>query len=132
MLGAETAKPRTIMSDRGPGLYQSSRGVIVDAYAAALDKNGFRTFAGDDAKWQPPDLADLFMHETVTAWVRRYFRSNPVPKVHDLEANKCAVVAALGACAKHINKEYDVKALCSSMPRRVAELVLAKGDRLKY
>ena len=132
MLGADTPKPRTIMSDRGPGFYQASRGVIVDAYAAALKEQGFRTFAGEDAKWQPPDLADLFMHETVAAWIRRYFKKNPVRRRPDLEENKQAVVAALAQCAKHINEEYEVSELCKSMPRRVDELLLAQGGRLKY
>ena len=132
MLGPATPKPRTIMSDRGPGFYQPSRGVIVDAYAAALNTHGFRPFAGDDAKWQPPDLADLLMHETVAAWVRNYFKKNPVRKQRDLNLSKAAVVAALAACGRYINQEYDVKELCSSMPRRLDELARAQGDRLKY
>ena len=40
-----------------------------------------RTFAGEDAKWQPPDLADVFMHETVASWVRQYFKI-PCPRCH--------------------------------------------------
>ena len=40
-----------------------------------------RTFAGEDAKWQPPDLADLFMHEAMESWVRRYFKKDPVSQV---------------------------------------------------
>lgn len=120
------------MSDRGPGFYQSSRGIIVDAYHKALTAHGFRPFAGEDGKWQPPDLADLFMHETVAAWVRRYFRKNPVVKSYDLATNRAAVVAGLNACQRHINKEYDVSGLCSSLPRRITELLAAKGDRLKW
>ena len=106
--------------------------MIVDAYAAALNTHGFRPFAGADAKWQPPDLADLFMHETVAAWVRNYFKKNPVRKQRDLNLSKAAVVAALAACGRYINQEYDVKELCSSMPRRLDELARAQGDRLKY
>ena len=130
MLGADALKPRVIMSDRGPGFYQSSRGVIVDAYREALSTHSFRPFAGEDGKWQPADLADLFMHETVAAWVRRYFRKHPVVKSEDLETNRAAVVAGLRACERHINNNYDVRGLCSSMPERLDELLQAEGDRL--
>jgi hypothetical protein len=132
MLGHGTVKPKVIMSDRGPGFYQSSRGVIVDKYRAALRTHGFRPFAGDDGKWQPPDLADLFMHETVAAWVRQYFRKHPVVKNQTLAVNEAAVIAGLKACEKFINEEYDVESLCSSMPRRVEEIRKRRGDRLKY
>ena len=132
MLGSETAKPRVIMTDRGPSLYHGSQGTIVGAYREALTSQGFRPFAGDDGKWQPPDLADLFMHETVAAWVRKYFRKHPVSKISDLKTNRAAVAEGLRACEKHINKEYEVAALCASMPRRVEELLRKRGDRLKY
>ena len=132
MLGAETLKPRVVMSDRGPGFYQTSRGVIVDAYYEALCKHGFRPFAGEDGKWQPSDLADLFMHETVAAWVRAYFRKNPVQQSEDLATNRAAVLQGLAACQRHINAHYDVRGLCASMPRRLEELRQADGDRLHY
>ena len=64
--------------------------------------------------------------------MRRYFRKNPVQKSEDLATNKAAVIQALAACQGHINAEYDVRALCASMPRRLEELRLAEGDRLSY
>ena len=71
MFGKDTAKPRVLFTDRGPGLFVGSTGIITDAYKEAVRKNGFRTFAGDDASWQPGDLSELFMHETVAAWAAR-------------------------------------------------------------
>ena len=34
--------------------------------------------AGDDANWQPGDLSDLFMHETVAAWAAKFFKNHPL------------------------------------------------------
>ena len=74
MLGAGAAKPRVCFTDRGPGLYNNLTGEIVEAYYHALTTNGFRPFAGASGSWQPADLADVFPHETVVAWVRKWFR----------------------------------------------------------
>ena len=67
MVGAEEALPRIVFSDRGPGFYQGSTGSIVNAYCTALREHKFRAFAGENALWQPADMPDLFMHETVAA-----------------------------------------------------------------
>ena len=58
-LGAGTPLPRVILSDRGPGLYQSSTGHIVGEYYNAVKQHGFRTYAGTDASQQPPDMPDV-------------------------------------------------------------------------
>ena len=44
--------------------------------------------------------------------------------------NRKAVRDALKACERHINKNYEMGNLCSSMPARVEELRQTKGDRL--
>ena len=77
MLGADVAKPRWCITDKGPGFYNSLNGEIVEAYNTALVRNGFRPFAGVDASSQPADLADFFLHETVVAWVRKWFKKHP-------------------------------------------------------
>ena len=59
-------KPLTLITDRGSGMY-CKYGAITDAYRNAVRKANFQTFTGDDASWQPGDLSDLFMHETVAA-----------------------------------------------------------------
>ena len=74
MFGKDAIKPRVLFTDRGSGMYQGRVGTINQEYKKSVDKNGFRTFAGDDASWQPGDLADLFMHETVAAWAANFFK----------------------------------------------------------
>ena len=83
-LRQEKTLPKIIVTDRGPGFYQASSGTIVAAYKEALCEHGFDTFAGDEAKWQPPDIPDVLIHETVIACVRSFFRKHPfkqTPKV---------------------------------------------------
>ena len=132
MCGARAALPRILFTDRGPGFYQSSHGAIVEAYAQALKANKFKPFAGANALWQPPDLADLLMHETVAAWVRRYFVAHPVMKTADLETNWRCFEKGLAECEAHINKNYDVHGLSESMPVRLQKLRDSRGDRLHY
>ena len=83
-LWKEKTLPKIIVTDRGPGFYQTSSGTIVAAYKEALCEYGFDTFARDEAKWQPPDIPDVLIHETVVAWARSFFRKHPfkqTPKV---------------------------------------------------
>ena len=48
MIG-DAPKPRVLFTVRGPGFYQGGHGGICEAYRKALDKNGFRPFAGTNA-----------------------------------------------------------------------------------
>ena len=130
MLGADTIKPRTLFTDRGPGMYQGKYGTITEGYRKAVRKAGFTTFAGDDASWQPGDVADALMHETVASWCKKFFAKHPL-KEWSIDANK----ARLHDCAVYINKtgDYDVTGLTSSMPRRMHELKFKyKGGRMPY
>jgi len=123
--------PRTIATDRGPGFYQASSGTIVAAYKEALDEEGFTPFAGEEAKWQPPDVPDVLLHETVVSWVRAYFRKRPFKWVPKVEENCKLFRKMMKQCEQHINKSYDVAGLCRSFPRRIEALVASGGDRLK-
>ena len=76
MLGADAAKPRWCITDKGPGFYNSLNGEVVEAYHTSLVRNGFRPFAGVDGASQPADLADFFLHETVVAWIRKWFNKH--------------------------------------------------------
>ena len=96
----------------------------------ALKKHGFRAFAGEDAKWQPPDLAEVFMHETVAAWVNAYFRKFPAKKTGKLEQNRRSTLDGLKKCERYINKHFNVSQLCRDMPKRVDMVVRAGGDRI--
>ena len=124
--------PRTVVTDRGPGFYQASSGTIVAAYKEALDAHGFVAFAGEEAKWQPPDVPDVMLHETVVSWVRAYFRKKPFKWVPRVDDNCRLYREMLKMCEKHTSNQYDVAGLCKSFPRRINELVDAGGDRLKH
>jgi hypothetical protein len=129
MLGDQVKKPRVVFSDRGPGFYQASTGRIVHAYKGALGANGFRPFAGEEAKWQPADLADMHTHEAVAAWVRRYFRVHPDTKTADLDRNCKSFLNGMKDCEKYINEHYEILQLCGSMPARLQMLIDAKGHQ---
>ena len=130
MCGAGAPFPRFVFSDRGPGFYQASHGTIVEAYHAALQANKLQAFAGADASWQPPDLADLLMHETVAAWVRKYFITHPMLKGPDLEKNWHSFEKGMLDSEAHNNAHHDLSGLCVSLPRRLQKLRDNKGDRL--
>ena len=130
---AENKKlPKVIVTDRGPGFYQASSGTIVAAYKEALLENGFHPFAGEEAKWQPPDIPDVLLHETVVAWVRTFFKKHPFKTVSNVRDNQKRFTKLLKQCEAHINANYEVSALCKTFPRRIAELIAARGDRLMY
>ena len=131
-IAGDSAKPRVVFTDRGPGLYQTSRGTVVKEYEKALSKHGFRPFAGRDASWQPADIADLLLHETVAAWVRKFFKKFPMQWTYDQEANKKNFLAKLKEAEAYINRNHDVNALSHSFPKRIKKLVKVKGRRLKH
>ncbi len=130
MLGAEEAKPRICFTDRGPGLYNSLTGEIVEAYHAALKRNNFRAFAGADGTRQPADLADFFLHETVVAWVRKWFKKHPFKAVKNVDANLRVFMDRLEECERHINDNYDVDGLCYGAVKRLETLRDGKGARM--
>ena len=124
--------PRILCSDRGPGFYQNSTGHIVEAYRRAVAKGGFRTYAGDDASKQPPDMPDFWPHETAVSWIRSLMRKKPVQRGNGLDHMQRELEGALSDCVKHINANYDVESLSKSFPRRVDELLAAEGERLSH
>ena len=132
MLGANARLPRVLCSDRGPGFYQSSTGHIVEAYRAAVAKNGFRTFAGIDASRQPADVPDVWPHETAVSWLRALMKKRPLKKGRGLEQLQTDLVQNFDEVVKHINDSYEVGDLTRSFPRRIAELVARKGERLGH
>ena len=132
MCGTRKPLPRFVFSDRGPGFYQGSHDTIVEAYSDALKANKLKPFAGADASWQPADLADLLMHETVAAWVRKYFISHPLLKSPDLEKNWRSFEKGMQECEAHINEHHDVSGLCQALPARLQKLEASHGDRLRY
>ena len=132
VLGAGAAKPRVCFTDRGPGLYNSLTGEVVEAYYHALTTNGFRPFTGAPGSWQPADLADVFPHETVVAWVRKWFRKRPFKAGENVEVNCAAFYARLQECEAHINATYNVEGLCNGFVKRLEDLTARQGARLRH
>ena len=123
--------PKIVVTDRGPGFYQAASGTIVAAYKEALAANGFKAFAGDEAKQQPPDIPDVLLHETVVSWVRAYFKKYPFKWVPKVEVNYTSFRKRMKDCEAYINTNYDVEGLCISFPKRIESLTAANGDRLR-
>ena len=134
MLGdTDVAKPDVVFTDRGPGFYHPSTGSICPEYMSALTAYGYRPWAGDQASWQPPDMPDVLLHETVVAWLRKYLKQHPIKLAQSQEVNKARLASLLAEAAHHINTRHEVEDRSMSLPRRLWELVHGtKGDRLKY
>ena len=132
MLGSRGAKPRVCFTGRGPGLYSSLTGEIVQADHSALKTYKFRPFAGADVSWQPADLADFFLHETVVAWVRTWFRKRPFKAVEDVDVNCQRFLVRLQEREDHINRSHNVDGLCRKVVERLNDLCERKGGRLPH
>ena len=110
----------------------SLTGEIVQAYFAALTAHKFKPFAGTDGAWQPADLADFFLHETVVAWVRKWFRKRPFKAVEDIDKNYVLFLDRLKECEGYINDNLKVEDLCRDAVARLKQLRDQKGQRLKF
>ena len=77
-------------------------------------------------------MPDVLLHETVAAWIKRYFQMYPVAKDKGLDDNRASIVAGLQSCEKYINSNYDVASLCRALPRRIAKMIQEKGDRINH
>ena len=106
-------------------------GHITGEYYEALKKNGFRAYAGTDASKQPPDMPDVFPHETAVAWTRNYLKKHPISK-GNLDTMQAELRQKLAECARFINKHYEVADLHKSFPKRLKELVRRKGGRVTH
>ena len=100
------------------------------AYAKPSRCTFFRTYQGEDASGQPADLADVFPHETAASWTRTYLREHPFDRNGSLHEQERRFTAALAACGRKANAEYDVAGLCSRLPDLWRKSVARGGDRL--
>ena len=119
--------PRHVFVDRGRGFYTPA-GPITIKYKEALRVAGLLPFAGDDASTQPPNIADLLPHETVTSWIRTR-EAKGKPKSPWLET-RTAFKKRMGDIARDINRTLDVEGVCRSFAHRLEDVLAVQGDRL--
>ena len=73
----------------------------------------------------------MLLHETVAAWVRKYFRSHPMCWVADQDKNVAAFLSKLRECESYINQNYKGGDLAREFNGRIEKLIKEKGRRLK-
>ena len=129
MLGESARMPRVVFTDRGTGMYNPA-GKIVLKYAEALAVAGFRSFWGNDASQQSPDMGDMLLHETAVAWLRQGLKSEK-PRVVPWEETQLQWGQRASQVVRRINANFDVKGLCSEFPRRLSAAETGNGERLR-
>ena len=133
MLGPSAALPRTILSDRGPGFFHRRWGTITGDYEVACRRNGFKPWAGTNAKEgphaQPPDIGDVLLHETAISWLRKEEEKSRPTK--PWEETPVELDRRLQRGVKCINAGHDVRGLSLEFPGRLDHLAkVSFGDRL--
>ena len=129
MLGNDARLPRTLMTDRGTGMYAPS-GRVTAAYDCAVDQCGFKLFWGPDAKQQSPEMPDLLSHETAVSWVRnalRRIKPETMPWKESPAQWSRRMMQAVGEA-----NLGDVDGLCRQFPERLEECIAEGGAKLDY
>ena len=72
------------------------------------------------------------MHETVVAWVRKWFKKHPFKAVEDVQTNYNLFLGRLGECERHIHVNYAVESLCKDTVMRLKKLRVNKGARMRF
>jgi hypothetical protein len=128
MLGTDTPLPRMLFTDRGTGVY-TPNGHIVSAFSDAVTRAGFRTYWGESAKKQAPDMGDLLLHETAVAWFRGRMKREK-PQVYPWLETRLQWAARAARCVRHINDNYDGAGLCRGFPERLQACFDTDGERI--
>ena len=124
--------PYTIRA-RTPGFYHRRWGTVTGDYESACREHGFKLWAGSNSKYgpraQPPDVADVVLHETAISWLRREeAESRPVAPWNETPEE---LEKRLQQAVARINKDFDVRGLCMEFPDRLYHLSKKTyGDRL--
>ena len=78
---------------------------------------------------QPPDVADVVLHETAISWLRVEEEQTRPTRPWEETPKQLAVRLQRGV--SRINKDFDVRGLCMEFPDWLHTLVKKKGgDRL--
>ena len=128
-LGKDAQLPRVLFTDRGTGMHAPS-GRIVKAFNNAIKASGFRTFWGEGAAKQSPDMGDLLLHETAVSWFRSQMRREKPIKL-PWEETREEWIARANVCVRRINAKYDGDGLCHRFLTRLRDCKNLDGGRLR-
>ena len=95
----------------------------------ALAQHGFTNLMGHDASLQPGQIQEILLHETVVSWIRVRLAQG-TRKECWLEA-PAQYEARLKQAAADINQHLDVAGLCNNLPKRMTQVIAAKGGRIR-
>ena len=123
-------QPDTLMVDRGNAFWASNTGMITGAFKTAVQESDFKTFYGDEGWRQPGKLADVLLHETVVAWIRKKEETSRITT--PWTETVAQFTTRLKTIVQGINTTHDVEGLCRQLPRRLEKLVDGDGERLQY
>ena len=117
------------MASCGRAFWCTTTGRITPELADALAGTTLSTFWGDDASAQPGYCADVMLHETAVAWIRRKLTETtpgrPCQESREQYASRLRRVVA------EINRTHDVGGLCHKLGFRIGELICRHGDKLR-
>ena len=117
----------------GRRYFSDGLGTITGDYESACREHGFKLWAGSNSKngphAQPPDVADVVLHETAISWLRREeAESRPVAPWNETPEE---LEKRLQQAVARINKDFNVRGLCMEFPDRLHDLAnKTYGDRL--
>ena len=129
MLGESARLPRLVFTDRGTGMYNPA-GRIVGKYQGAIKEAGFRTYWGEDAAPQSPDMGDMLLHETAVAWFRKGMKEEK-PTMLPWQETQQEWTQRARRVVKRINAKHNVKGLAADFPQRLKAVVDGEGERLR-
>ena len=113
----------------GRAFFNTVTGRVTAELAAALEPTELELFWGDDAHEQPGYCADVLLHETAVAWIRKGL-STSVPRFPWKET-RAQHSRRLRDVVAAINGRHNVEGLCKGLPIRLDTLKSRQGDRLK-
>ena len=87
-----------------------------------------KAYNGDNASAQPGNLQEVMLHETAVSWIRHQ-EGQTRPKEPWLESLE-DYTSRMKGIAQDINNRLNVEGLCRALPKRVAKVIEAKGDRI--
>ena len=127
-------QPTNQTAAQPPNATMPSQGTVTNDYGEACQRLGFKLWAGSDSKRgphaQPPDVADVLLHETAVAWKRPRIDKTGAELKQPWRETPAELGTRLAGIVTDINRNLDVHGLCMEFPDRLEQLKKRAGDRL--